>query len=392
MISLAGLQREPSSSTIREDASIHDLDAAAWDRLAAPHGIYLSHAWLASVEASVLSRPRYLSIWSGSDLRAALPLYVMADEPNPAYDVARLLGQAPGDRYPVMLAGTRTAYRNTWLLDAELAPTARHQLLRDLLAEAARQTVQAGARTLAVSFLDDPGVALLQAAGALPPEVRLAEVDLTIDLPIGTDDYYATLGSHRARRLRADERRFARAGYDVRREPLAEFAPVGGPMVAHLCRSHGTPMTDERGISYLRDIAEHFGAQTLTFAAYLKGRPVACSVSLVDHRAVYVRTFGWADGVDLDAGEYFALSYVRPIEWARTHQRTQVHLGVGSYRPKLLRGAVPRAAWTVSYLPTDVEAAAAADTARRSRRNAVDAWSRTYLAPEDGRRLDVPDL
>jgi predicted N-acyltransferase len=372
---------------------IADIPADAWDRIAAPHGIYLSHAWLASVERSRLSDVRYLTVHFDGRLAGALPLYLMRQEENASYHVYDKYLAGSGstlDWYPTVLAGTRTAYRNALIIDSTLPPGTQGDVLRALLTAAAGIAGDLGAVSLALSYLDDESLGRLDAVSTHRPLVFFANTDFSIDTTGLTDARYrARLGAHRTNRLAADRRRFDRRGYTVTSHDLAGFADEGGPLVAHLCRSHGTPMTDERGSAYLADIAASLPGRAVAFAARLAGDAVACAVCLVDDRAVYARTYGYREGPPLRDSEYFTLCYELPTAYAIANGLDLVHLGTGTIAPKLLRGATPRPLWTVLMSTTAREASVAPGWARDQRDRAITEWRDRYPSALP---LHQPDL
>ena len=73
----------PSSPTIRWVTQISEIDREAWDALALPLKTpFLEWDWLWLMEASGSAAaragwiPRHLTVWSGSELLAAAPLYI----------------------------------------------------------------------------------------------------------------------------------------------------------------------------------------------------------------------------------------------------------------------------------------------------------------------------
>jgi len=73
----------PSSPKIRWVTQISEIDREAWDALALPlKSPFLEWDWLWLMEASGSAAaragwiPRHLTVWSGSELLAAAPLYI----------------------------------------------------------------------------------------------------------------------------------------------------------------------------------------------------------------------------------------------------------------------------------------------------------------------------
>jgi uncharacterized protein len=387
----AGDAVEGGAVDVDVHASIAAIPAAGWSRLARGHGIYLSHDWLASVERSPLSHAVYLTAHIRGRLCGVLPLYAVEREDNPLYHAHSRYFAGIGaaeDWYPAVLAGTRTAYRNALLVEEGLPAPERATVLHGMLARAGEFVAAAGARSLLLSYLDGASLRLLGAVADAGPFTFLANLDMSIPTRgLTPATYLAQLGSHRRRRLAGDRRRFDAQGYVVEEPELGDFSVDGGPLVAHLCRSHGTPMTDEQGRQYLADIATSLPGRTKAYVARKDGVAMACSVCLVDDDAVYVRTYGYREGVQLRHNEYFVLCYDLPLSLALSRGIAGLHLGTGTYRPKILRGAQPEPLWTVCFGRPGTVRRVPAGWARRQRSESLAAQQREY-----GLNLLVPDL
>jgi predicted N-acyltransferase len=350
---------------------VSDIDRLApedWRRMAAGLGLYLSYEWIRSVQASALSHVEYLVVAvDGVDV-GVLPLYLKAEENNPLYDLGAYAGtRASGAAwYPALLAGTRTAYLNRLIIDPTVDPDTRRAVARVMIDGAVAYAARRALRTVAFSHLDRAGVDLLHDCG-FAAQVFATACDMVIDLDgLDHDGYLATFTAHRRARLRAERRRFERSGYEIAWEPLADVAAEAGPLVAALSRSHGSTMTDERGVRYLADLAANFPDRSMAAMARVgPGEAIACVVALVDEDGMYLRTYGRREGAPLTDSEYFVVCYDAPLRLATSRGARFLHLGCSAYRPKVLRGATAFALWTAVLpvpphtLPSTPEDAAA---------------------------------
>lgn len=363
------------------------ISGPEWARLAAGHGIYLTRAFLASVEASPRTRVSYLTARTGGRLAGLLPAYLVDSEANPFYDISTWLGADAAQPYPALLLGTRTGYYNGLLIDREL-PARQADLVLDALLEAARQrAMSSGARSMAFCHLDSASWLRLQQhqlrrGRDLAATTWLTQVGMSLPLrpltgeppstgPTSEDDYLAWLGSDRARKLRRQARTFAQRGYEVISCPLHDVVADVGPLLALAAARH-----DSRPVSwtaYAAGLASQFGPAAHAFLARIDGANMACSIGLVSDDAVHMRGYGAADG--LESGEYFELGYRLPLRYALRLGVPALEFGPEGCAPKLLRGATPIPLWTV-VLPVrdDYGTPASAAATASQRQAAADSW------------------
>ena len=222
---------------LREVDRVADLSPAAWDRLAGPGGFYLSHAWLRLLEEQPLVSARYVAAFVGERLVGALPLYCVESEPNPWYRPERyrdLLG-VDGD---YLLAGARSAYRNTLLLDPGLAPGRAAGVLEELVGAGLRTAASLGLAGLVLLFLTSGACATL--ARSAPLALALDEVEAEFPrCEGGIPGYLASLGHNRRRNVRRELAAFAEAGWELGEEDLHGCWRDVARLLANVQQRHG---------------------------------------------------------------------------------------------------------------------------------------------------------
>ncbi|GGV09907.1 hypothetical protein GCM10010260_55520 [Streptomyces filipinensis] len=322
---------------------ITDVPIAAWDALAAPAGLYLSHRWLAAQQHDPTARVRYALVHDDGLLIAAAPLYVVDTEPNALYRVHDLV---PG-REPVrtLLAGARRGYLNAPLLHPSLTPERRREALNRLVAAAGSLADAHQARPWWLYVTGTAAAELADACGTEP--VPLGQ-DARIPLSGSTfDDYLAGLPSKRRVAIRRERRAFAEAGYDLRTLRLSECADSAGALLARLQQRHGHDADPAAMARLLHDQADGMADTGVVLAAYADGRMAGFSLFYRHAGTVWLRATGYDYARLRGAHEYFNLVYYLPVEHAYAHGATALHLGMESLRAKTLRGAVTSPLWAV---------------------------------------------
>ncbi|MGW0736607.1 GNAT family N-acetyltransferase [Streptomyces sp. NPDC002851] len=324
---------------------IRDIPATAWDTLATPAGLYLSHQWLAAGQHDPTAQARYAMVHDEGHLIAAAPLYLVDTEPNTLYRVHELIP----DRTPArtLLAGARRGYLNAPLLHPRLTPDQRRAALTHLVAAARTLATAHQAQPWWLYVTDTAATELAEACGTGTEPVRLSQ-DAHIPLPGSTfDDYLAALPSKRRVTIRRERRAFAEAGYELRTLRLSACADTAGALLAQLQERHGHPADPAAMARLLRDQADGMADTGTVHAAYAGDRMVAFSLHYRHAGTVWLRATGYDYAQLRGAHEYFNLVYYLPIEHAYAHGATALHLGMESLRAKTLRGAVTSPLWAI---------------------------------------------
>lgn len=319
---------------------LEPAEVAAAERLT-DGDFYASPGWWRYEAMDGDSTASFALIHDRDELVAATPLYVVKRESNRRYDPRRLLHDT--HRLPTLLVGSRRGYAG------QLAVTTDERRASALAALA--EVVDSFARdhTGGVSWwthLRERDVVTLRGAGdTIGPWLVAAEA--AIPLPGSTmDDYLDSLPRKRRATVRTDRRRFREAGLTTRSRSLHEAWRDLAPLVGAHQRQHGHDQGDSELGDLMRRQAEAAGSQGIVHEA-LAPAPVAAALSFASRRHVTARAFG-SVLTDRRSGEYFELAYYQPMEHAYDHGLRELHLGVGTLAPKILRGARVQLRWTVA--------------------------------------------
>lgn len=368
-----------ASFDIETAETLREVPRSAWDSLSGTDSLYLSHGWLSHVEQEEGADTGYLLASGPDGLLGALPTYAVETETNEDYWHAAALGGAGHGCY--LVAGTRRAYVNNFLLSPELAGAQGDDVVDALLRRAERQAAELDRDGVALLYLS---TAAVQRLWRIRDDVRPLLLDIETELALAGDqfdDYLAAVGPRRSYSVRKEIRLFAAAGYENAVEKLSQCWHEAGPLVSQVQRKYGHPDTAETCRAALRGLAEAFDPQSVVFSARRGGRLVGCAVYFAWRGTLHGRTVGFAYDELKDLGEYFNLYIYEPVRHAYRHQYSRLHLGRGSNTAKLRRGAHPRALWAV-FLPANETPA----DWRRFNRTALRALQRQARLDD----LDVP--
>ncbi|MGW0538220.1 GNAT family N-acetyltransferase [Streptomyces sp. NPDC003032] len=348
--------------------SLDEVGSAAWDAMAGG-GFYSSHAWLTYQERDPGSSVHYVLVYGGAGrLVTGLPVYLVTSEASGMYDPARLfpdLPEQPRSMGRTVLAGNRRGYANRILLEGD--GERRRDLvgrLVDAVGRIAAEEADGHAWWLYLNESDTESL-LPYATGSLP---RLLAADCAISLPGDSfEDYLQSGSSGMRRQIRKDRQAFQAAGYTCSQRPLAECWDDISPLIASHQRHHGEPGDPGHIRALMREQAEATGDAGVVHACHKDGRTVGCTLTYEAPAEVTSRAYGFDHRRPADAAEYFELLYYRPMEAAYRRGVSRLHLGIGTLRPKLRRGADVDLLWglrTGPGLADDHAAARAHNDAR----------------------------
>lgn len=345
-----------------------ELDAAEWNRLAAPAGVYQSHNWLSTMAGENGAKSWYATI-RGRDgaLLGVLPVHWSPDETSDAYRPDVLFAELPAAWHePGVIVGSQRGYQNRLVLDPALEPAQRHDVIGALLDAMHEVRSATGLESAYLFYATTETVEALRPhrPGAVPV---LTDMEAVLMLP-GREfgDYLDLFPSRKAGVLR-EMRAFEAAGYSVTTERLADTWREIAPIRANVDRRHGREWTDEAMADLMRRYAAGMDDISGVHCCRLDGELVACSVFHEWGDTLYLRMVGFDYPRLRDAYEYFNLMFYLPVQRAYATGRRRVHYGVGSYHAKVLRKASLHPLWTVNL---------AADGPADS----VDAWNDRHLA------------
>jgi len=326
---------------------IDALPASEHLSLARPAGVYQSRGWLEVSERMARGPVRYvLARDAWGRLMGLLPLYLSpGGEPGTFYDPAESLGQGSpwlaGAASPVALLGARAGYLAGWSVRSGQGEAGTARLVGLLFTEGCRVAYSLGARLVSMQFLPRSEAELLVASGAAGPQELVPQrPQARIRVPSGGfDAYLASLPPARRSAVRRDLLRYARSSCVTSRLRLSEALDFASELMGRVQDRHGRPIEASLLRRMLATQARSLDQASLLVASYRGARPIACSLSYLDGDTLYLRAAGLDHAAAEATGAYFETAFYEPIRYAGERGMRWLHLGTGSLRPKLLRGA-----------------------------------------------------
>ncbi|MFT4242661.1 MAG: GNAT family N-acetyltransferase [Acidovorax sp.] len=369
------------------------IDAAAWNALLARQSQptpFMRHEYLAALHESGSATPRtgwvpcFMTLWQGSELIAACPLYLKSHSYGEyVFDWAWASAheQHGVPYYPkAVVAVPFTPVPGTRLM-------ARDGQARALLVQALRQWCgQEGVSSAHVLFASDDDVqtcsdqqlmlrhtvqfhwqnmapTLPAARGSLPPEGALA----ALGRPGGISGYrdfehfLASQSQDKRKKIRQERRRVADAGVGFRWARGADIRAADWDFFYRCYErtylEHGNPPYLTR--DFFARMAAHLPEAWLLFIAERGGRPIASSLIAVstlpssaegqkDHETLvaYGRYWGALERVDC---LHFEACYYQPLQWCITHGAQRFEGGAQGEH-KMARALLPVQAASAHWL------------------------------------------
>ncbi|MCA1197687.1 GNAT family N-acetyltransferase [Sphingomonas sp. R647] len=340
---------EPISARIAE--GVASIPAAQWDACAGDSNPFLSHAFLAALEASG-------SVGAGTGWQS-LPIVI--DDANgipaaiaPAYAKSHSQGEyvfdhawadafehAGGRYYPkIQVAAPFTPVPGPRLLlrDPALAPA--------LIAGIEALTDNNRLSSAHVTFVDEAQLPLFEEAGWL---VRAGTQFHWHNRDYADFDAFLADLSSRKRKAIRKERERAVEGLAIRHLSGAEITEAHWDAFWVFyqdtgSRKWGRPYLTRPFFSLL---GEAMGDRLLLMFAERDGRPIAGALNLIGGDALYGRYWGCVEDVPF---LHFELCYYQAIEAAIARGLPRVEAGAQGEH-KLARGYVPVTTWSAHYIP-----------------------------------------
>lgn len=337
--------------------AIDAVDAAAWDRLAAPATPFLGHGFLAALEHSGAVGPqfgwlpRHLVLENGGALLGAMPLYLKDNSYGEfVFDWAwaEAFEKSGGRYYPKAVCSVpyTPATGPRLLVAPEADPTlVRQSLIRGAI-ELAREL---GLSSVHWLFPDVTDTDALEAEGLL---LRLGvQFHWTNAGYANFDDFLATLSAKKRKNIRQTRRRVFAAGF--------RFRVVHGDEASErdlqLATDFYTETFDRKwgtatlNLAFFREVARNLGRGLVLIFAEHSGRTVAGAILFRNERALYGRH--WGTQVEAD-GLHFETCYHQGIEYA-------IREGLALFEPgaqgehKISRGFLPTPTWSAHWIADD---------------------------------------
>lgn len=362
--------------TVRTVRRLADVPAAAWDRCAGGDNPFVSHAFLAALEASGSAAPNtgwgpaHLVAEADGEVLGVAPTYLKAHSWGEyVFDHAwaDAWQRAGGRYYPKLLVAVPfSPVPGPRLLVAPGAPPETRAALIDALGALARHHRLASAHAL---FLGPADREAFAAAGWV---LRAGFQFHWEDRGFGDfEGFLASLSARRRKDVRRERRLAAASGLQLRACPGGEVSRDRWREVYRLYLGHA----DKKwGQAYLTEdfflrLGETLADRVVLMTATDGGRLVAFALNLQGKDTLYGRNWGAAAEIPF---LHFELCYYMAIDWALGHGLRQVEAGAQGEH-KLQRGYLPVPTWSAHWLASERFRDAVAEACARERAE-VERW------------------
>lgn len=335
--------------------SAGEIDDAEWSALSAGHGLYAGAPWLRFLEADPSYDVWYVAARSPDGrLLGLMPVWLHSGGPRGGvdrfYDPRVLFAGAaePSPFTATLLLGGRAGYDTPLLVHSDLAADERAAVLAALVERARKLAGAWRADGLAALYLPSAEAGELAGAfGGAEPLITDADAVIELDGLGSLQDYLAGLSRHRRQRIAREIREFDESRYRMRTGRLSEWVEVGARLVADLHRRHGHADTPELVAQHLALQAEHLDAFSHVIVCEHAGAAVGFLLAYEWEGAWYARAAGATDGLRGSSAALFNVVYYAAIRQALDRGIRRYHVGPGSLRTKVLRGARLEPRWSL---------------------------------------------
>lgn len=345
--------------------SYAQLPAADWDALTAGSTIYSSSGFVGVREEELPegARARYLVARDGEgEPVAGLETYTFARPPHLLYTPADLLSGVISEERLAHLAARPLSIAAGWsefrgqVPGREGVPAGqRAAAVGALTAQALRLAGAAGASVLAYNYLPREHALEVARAHAADGAVLLFH-DVETVIPIGLwqdfDDYAAWLPAGRRPRARRELRRYRAGGRSIVELSLPDAVKEIAPLNSALMRKHGhTAFDEERAVTVYDRQGRFLGDASSLLLSQDEGRAVGFALRYRQRDTLYGRVAGFDYSVP-NLADYFNLVFYHPIASGAGRDVREIHLGLGTFQAKMVRGAQPNPLYSV-YVGVD---------------------------------------
>jgi len=346
------------------------VDRATWNLLARDAGLYSSHEWLAAVAAGTHGRCRYLLAYDGDRLAGALPVYLVASEPNPHYSPRLVFRDLPpGGAGPECLAGGRSGYRSEPLLAEGLSEAERISVVGSLLSALSALARDEGCTHAAFLYLTGRGLRWIMANTEGVSPLLSYSGDAWLEAAGSCfSDYLAALPRKRRWTALNEMRQFTANGLHVSVEDPRDHLDTVARLVANVDRKYDRDVSVDELVHKLQRQCDALGRQVILFMCRSSTDVLGVTVAYAWGNRLYIGMAGFDYQLLRDAYEYFNVVIYEPMKYCYDAGLAGIHLGTGSHQAKALRGARISPLASVA-LPAD--AARYGDPATRTARMGV---------------------
>jgi uncharacterized protein len=353
--------------TARLGDAVTNVGAAAWNNCAGNDNPFVSHAFLAALEASGSAtsaagwQPVPILIEESGILAGALPAYIKSHSQGEYvfdHNWADAYQNSGGDYYPkLQIASPFSPVPGPRIL-------ARDALVGQQLLAAAEAVVgQYGLSSAHATFVEAKQLPEFEAAGWLLREG--VQFHWANNGYSDFDGFLNALSSRKRKAIRK-ERATAQGGLSIRQIAGRDITEAHWDAFWHFyqdtgARKWGRPYLTR---AFFSIIGETMADELLLFLAEHDGVPIAGALNMIGSEALYGRY--WGCSVDVPF-LHFELCYYQAIDWAIAHGKARVEAGAQGEH-KLARGYVAVPTWSAHYIADPNFRRAIADFLVRERR------------------------
>ncbi|GJL95375.1 MAG: hypothetical protein DHS20C05_17800 [Hyphococcus sp.] len=343
---------------LRTYASIHDIDALAWNELANPSPAqfnpFISQEFLSALEDSKSVAPEtgwtpmHIALEDNGVITGIAPFYAKGHSQGEYifdHHWADTYERAGGRYYPKLLSASPfTPVQGGRLLAAS-------QSAKLTLASAIRQlTERVGASSAHINFISETDQALLKGAGFLP---RMGEQFHWFNRGYESFDEFLSALSSRKRKALRRERRDAIAKGGAEEVTIKKLV---GPEIDEPywdafwlfyqdtgARKWGQPYLTR---TFFRLLAERMPERLLMIIAEINDEPIAGALNLVGGDTLYGRYWGCSQHIPF---LHFEVCYYQAIDFAIEHRLSRVEAGAQGEH-KIARGYEPVPTYSAHWI------------------------------------------
>lgn len=347
------MNSEVSHYRMRLVDSLSEIGQANWDgllQLQTKPNPFLSYAFLHALHESGSAStktgwtPRFISIWNGQELMAAMPLY----EKSHSYGEyvfdwawANAYHQHGVAYYPKLLSAIPfTPIEGNRLLARD--QQAQQALIRNLQA-----ITQSGLYSSChLLFPTEPEIGVLQQAGFMTRQgVQFHWQNQNFQ---DFEDFLMHLDQKKRKNIRAERRKVSQAGVqfqhlrgtDIREQDWEFFKQCYDRTYAE---HHSSPYLN---LDFFLRIGQEMPKHLYLVIAILDGRRIAAALFIYDHQTIYGRYWGCLEHLPC---LHFETAYYQALDFCIS-EKIQTFEGGAQGEHKLARGFLPHKTYSAHYL------------------------------------------
>jgi predicted N-acyltransferase len=333
--------------TVRIVEDLGELPAGEWNAIAGGNPFLRHEFFCALHETGCASArtgwsPRFVTVWAGPRLRAALPLYLKSHSYG-----EYVFDWAWADAYE----RHGLAYYPKLLSAVPFSPVSGARLLGDDRAARARLIAAAlelarSVSSLHVLFPPEAEARELEAAGLM---LRRGVQFHWLNADYASfDEFLATLTHDKRKKIRQERRRVREAGVSLRRKTGREISPEDWK---HFVRCYNLTYrahmsTPYLNLAFFRRLGETLPDHVLLVIAEREGRPIAAALDVFTDEALYGRYWGAVEHVPC---LHFEACYYQGLEFC-IERGIRAFEGGAQGEHKLARGFLPAPTWSAHWL------------------------------------------